>query len=71
MEKIKMALIENKVIDQITVDATDVVFVREVTIIENDGAEVAKTYKRWSLNKGQDVSDQTQKVQDICAVAWK
>lgn len=66
-----MALIENKVIDQITADATDVVFVREVTIIENDGAEVAKTYKRWSLNKGQDVSDQTQQVQDICAAAWK
>jgi hypothetical protein len=66
-----MALTEKKIVDQITVDAIGTVFVREATIVENDGAEIAKTYKRWSLNKGQDVSDQTQQVQDICAAAWK
>ena len=66
-----MALTEKKTIDQISVDNTGVVFVREASIVENDGAEVAKTYRRWSLTKGQDVSDQTQQVQDICATAWK
>jgi hypothetical protein len=65
-----MALTEKKIIDQITVDVIGTVFVRETTIIEDDGAEIAKTYKRWSLKKGQDVSDQTQQVQDICAAAW-
>jgi hypothetical protein len=66
-----MALTEEKIIDQITVDSNGVVFVREASIVENDNAEVSKTYKRWSLSKGQDVSDQTQQVQDICVAAWK
>jgi len=66
-----MALTEKQIIDQITVDGTGIVFVREATIVENNGVEIAKTYKRWSLTKGQDVSGQSQQVQDICAAAWK
>jgi hypothetical protein len=66
-----MALTEKKTIDQITVDSTGIVFVRQASVVENDGAQVSKTYERWSLSKGQDVSDQTQQVQDICAAAWK
>jgi hypothetical protein len=63
-------LTENKLIDQITVNEEGIVHIRESMIISRDGAEIAKTYHRTTLVKGQDVSSWPQKVQDICAVAW-
>lgn len=64
-------LTENKLIDQITVDQEGVVHIRESTIILRDGVEISKSYHRTTLVKGQDVSSWPQKVQDICAAAWK
>lgn len=64
-------LAENKLIDQIAVDETGVVHIRESTIILRDGVEISKSYHRTTLVKGQDVSSWPQKVQDICAAAWK
>lgn len=64
-------LTESKIIDQITVSADDVVHIRESNIVSRDDIEIARTYHRTTLVKGQDVSAWPQKVQDICAAAWK
>lgn len=64
-------LTESKSIDQITVGAEDVVHIRESNVINKDGIEIARTYHRTTIVKGQDVSAWPQKVQDICAAAWK
>jgi hypothetical protein len=65
-----MALIEKKIIDQIMVDADNSVFVREATIVEQDDKEIVRTYHRYSLAKGQDISQQPLKVQSVCNAAW-
>jgi hypothetical protein len=58
-------------IDLVKVVVNGIVEVREATATLNDeGTEVSKTYKRWCLTPGQDVSDQTQAVQDVCAATW-
>jgi hypothetical protein len=44
--------------------------VREATCILKNGEEIAKTYHRWALTPGQDVSDQPANVQAIAAAAW-
>lgn len=64
-------LTESKIIDQITVGAEDVVHIRESNVINKDGIEIARTYYRTTIVKGQDVSAWPQKVQDICVAAWK
>lgn len=63
-------LAENKLIDQIAVDETGVVHVREAIVISRNGAEITRTYHRATLVKGQDVSSWPQKVQRICAASW-
>ena len=65
-----MALTERTEIDRIEVVSLGIVQVRQSTIIERDGEQVALTFHRWSLNPDSDISDQEQKVQAICNVAW-
>jgi hypothetical protein len=65
-----MALTETKVIDRIEVVENGIVQVREATCILKNGEEIAKTYHRWALTPGQDVSDQPANVQAIAAAAW-
>jgi archaellum component FlaF (FlaF/FlaG flagellin family) len=65
-----MSLTETKVIDQITVTENGTVLYREATRILKDGDQIAQTYHRTSLTPGQDITNQPQKVQDICNVAW-
>jgi len=66
-----MALTKEIVIDQITITENGTVLVREVTRIMEDGVEISKQYHRTSFVKGANVLEQSQQVQDICAVAWK
>ena len=66
-----MALTKEVTIDQITITENGIVLVREATKILEDGVELSKQYHRTSFEKGADVSQQPQQVQDICAVAWK
>ena len=66
-----MALTKQVVVDQITVTENLTILVREVTRIMEDGAEISKQYHRTSFEKGADVNEQSQQVQDICAVVWK
>ncbi len=65
-----MALTESTKIDQIEVVNDWNIQVRQATIIERDGEFVSRTFHRWVLNPDMDISDQEQKVQDICNAAW-
>ena len=59
---------------QITIDKIevvgDVVQVRQATSILEDGAELSKSYHRWTLSKGDDISEQDVKVQAVCNAVW-
>jgi DNA-binding transcriptional LysR family regulator len=65
-----MALIETKVIDQITVTENGIVLYREATRILKDGEQIAQTYHRTSLTPGQDLTGQPANVVAICNAAW-
>jgi hypothetical protein len=66
-----MALTENKYIDKIElVGAHQILQVREATIIQRDGEDIAKTYHRWSFVPGDDVSFMPANVQAVAQSAW-
>jgi hypothetical protein len=65
-----MALTENISIDQIEIVGDWNIQVRQATVIEKNGVQVARTFHRWVLTPDSDISDQEQKVQDICNAAW-
>jgi hypothetical protein len=65
-----MALTETVNIDRIEVANDWVIQVRQATIIEKDGVQVARTFHRWVLTPDMDISGQEQKVQDIANAAW-
>ena len=57
-------------IDQIEIVGDWNIQVRQATIIEKDGVQVARSFHRWVLTPDSDISGQEQKVQDICNAAW-
>ena len=65
-----MALTKETVVDQITVTENGTVLYREATRIMEDGVQLSQTYHRTSLTPGQDVTNEPQKVKDICNAAW-
>jgi predicted ThiF/HesA family dinucleotide-utilizing enzyme len=65
-----MSIEKVKVIDQITVTENGIILYREATKIIEDGVELTKTYHRTSLTPGQDITNQPQKVKDICNTVW-
>lgn len=65
-----MALIETKVIDQITVTENGTVLYREATRILKDGEQIAQTFHRTSLTPGQDLAGQPDNVVAIATAAW-
>jgi len=65
-----MALTENTSIDQIEIVGGWNIQVRQATIIEKDGEQVARNFHRWVLTPDDDISGQEQKVQDIANAAW-
>jgi archaellum component FlaF (FlaF/FlaG flagellin family) len=65
-----MAITKQTVVDQVTVTENGIVLFREATRIIEDGKVLTQTYHRTSLTPGQDITNQPQKVQDICNVAW-
>ena len=65
-----MTLTERTEIDRIEVVALGIVQVRQATIIEREGEQVALNFHRWALTPDMDISGQEQKVQDICNAAW-
>jgi hypothetical protein len=65
-----MALTEKIEIDKIEIVQQWYVQVRRSTTIEKDGVFVSRTFHRWVLNPDSDISNQEQKVKDICNTAW-
>lgn len=65
-----MTLSKETTIDQITVEASGVVLVREAITIVEDGEQLSKSYHRTSFSPGSDVSAQPANVQAICSAAW-
>ena len=65
-----MSLTETVSIDRVEVANDWVIQVRQATVIEKDGVQVARSFHRWVLTPDSDISGQEQKVQDICNVAW-
>jgi hypothetical protein len=65
-----MALTENISIDQIEIVRDWNIQVRQNTTIERDGQFVSNSFHRWVLTPDMDISDQEQKVKDICNAAW-
>ena len=65
-----MGLTEKIEIDKIEIVQEWNIQVRQATTIERDGVFVSKTFHRWVLNPDSDISNQEQKVQDICNTAW-
>ena len=65
-----MALTERTEIDRVEVVNSWIIQVRQATIIERDGEFVSRTFHRWVLTPDSDISDQEQKVKDICNAAW-
>ena len=65
-----MALTEKIEIDRIEVVGNWNIQVRRATTIEKDGVFVSKTFHRWVLTPDMDITNQDQKVKDICNAAW-
>jgi hypothetical protein len=65
-----MAIEKQTSVDQITVTEKGIILYREATKIIEDGVELTKTYHRTSLTPGQDITNQPQKVKDICNTVW-
>ena len=65
-----MTLTENTNIDQIEIVANWNIQVRQATVITKNSEQVARSFHRWVLTPDMDISDQEQKVKDICNAAW-
>lgn len=65
-----MALTERSAIDKIEVLENGIIQVRRADIVERDGVEIAKSYHRWTLTPGQDLTDQEQRVVDVANAVW-
>jgi len=65
-----MALTERKVVDLIEVLESGHLQIREANLVERDGVVIAKTFHRYVISPGEDVSDKEQKIQDIAAAVW-
>ena len=65
-----MALTERKIIDLIEVLETGHLQIREANLVERDGVVIARTFHRYVIAPGEDVSDKEQKIQNIAAAVW-
>lgn len=65
-----MALTERKVVDLIEVLESGHLQIREANLVERDGVVIAKTFHRYVIAPGEDVSGKEQKIQDIAAAVW-
>ena len=65
-------MLEKKIlIDQISINESNDVHVRQCTRIVEDNDVLSQTFSRWVLSKGDDVSAQDAKVQAICNAVWQ
>jgi len=65
-----MALAEKTIIDLIEVLETNVIQIREATIIERDGVEISRTFNRSTATPGDDINNLADKVKIIAQTLW-
>lgn len=65
-----MALTETKLIDKIEIVLNNSIQIRIATIIEKDGVEIAKTYDRYVLSPGDNLSNEDLRVKSIANAIW-
>ena len=65
-----MSLEKIIVIDSLNVLEDGQIQIRQATKIIEDGKELSKSYHRWVLHPGQDITDQTDKVKAIANATW-
>lgn len=65
-----MALTEKKIIDLIEILHLGQLQIREALIIERDGVAISKTFHRYVLSPGDNVSEKEEKIQKIAAAVW-
>lgn len=58
------------VVDQITVAENKIILVRYAFITKEDGKVVNKKYNYSSFAPGDDISEQPEIVQSVCAIVW-
>lgn len=63
-------LTKNEEIDRIEVLPGNVVQVRKATAISDDGQEMSRSYERWVLHPGDDLSEQDERVRRVCEAVW-
>ena len=65
-----MALNKTIVVDRVEVLEMGQVQVRTATVVDEDGTELSRTFRRHILAPGDDTSGDTQRVKDIAAATW-
>lgn len=65
-----MSLTIDKNIDEISVSQSGAIFCREVSLIFENGVEIAKTYNRFCLTPGQNTTSLPANVVAICNTVW-
>ena len=65
-----MSLLEKKIIDKIEILENSKIQVREATIIEKDGQEIARTFHRHVLSPGDNLDSEDSRVAAIANVLW-
>jgi hypothetical protein len=63
-----MSLEKRTVVDQIEVVEIGIVQVRMATRIIEDGAELSRTFHRYTIAPGQDYANQPERVRAVCEV---
>jgi hypothetical protein len=66
-----MALTERTIIDKIEVLENGCIQIRQANLIEKDGLIIAKTFHRYIITPGDDISNKEQIIKDIAEAAWK
>jgi hypothetical protein len=65
-----MSINKQITLDQVTVEKNGVLQCRETVVIIEDGVELAKTYHRFTLQPGQDLTGQHDRVAAVAQAAW-
>ena len=66
-----MTLRERTIIDRIEVLEDGSVQVRRATVIQRDGVEISRTFHRYVLSPGMDLTQEHPRVAAIARAAWE
>jgi hypothetical protein len=58
------------IVDRLAVLEHGQLEVRTATVVAEDGVELTRTFRRRGFDPGDDVTDQSQRVQDVAAATW-